>query len=254
VLRRKAVFLVSRKRNSETEDILLNALRTDPDREVREQAVFWLGQVNSEKSTTALLELLRTSTDNSVLEKAMFSLAQQRSERAQTAIRDMARRSDLSNEIRGNAIFWLGSRGGNADSTTAFLMQLYPTLTEKELKERVLFAVAQRRTPASTRFLTALAMNQSEPMEVRQNALFHASRSGMTLAQLRELYRSSTEKEFKNQVIFAIGNLRTTESVDLLFDIAKNDQDREMRKQAIFWLGISKDPRAPGFLQDILNK
>jgi len=254
VLRRKAVFLVSRKRSSETEDILLNALRTDPDKEVREQAVFWLGQVNSEKSTTALLELLRSSTDAAVLEKAVFSLAQQRSERAHAALRDMARRSDLSTEVRGNAIFWLGSRAGSADSAVTFLMQLYPTLAEQELKERVLFAVAQRKTPEAQRFLTALAMNASEPMEIRRNALYNASRTGMTLAQMRELYRNVPEKEFRNQVIFAIANMKTAESVDVLFEIAKNDPDREMRKQALFWLGSSKDPRVPGFLQDIINK
>ncbi len=254
VLRRKAVFLVSRKGSGETEDILLNALRTDPDREVREQAVFWLGQVNSEKSTTALLELLRTSTDAAVLEKAVFSLAQQRSERARNALRDLARRSDLSTEVRGNAIFWLGSRSGNADSAVNFLIQLYPSLTEQELKERVLFAVAQRKTAEAQRFLTALAMNSNESMEVRRNALFNASRTGMTLAQMRELYQKAPEKELKNQVIFAIANLKTAESVDALFEIAKNDQDREMRKQALFWLGQSKDPRAAAFLLEILNK
>lgn len=254
VLRRKAVFLVSRKRSSETEDILLNALRTDPDREVREQAVFWLGQVNSEKSTTALLELLRTSTDAEVLEKAMFSLAQQRNERARTAIRDMAGRSDLSTELRRNAIFWLGSRSGNADSAARFLIQLYPSLTEPELKEGVLSVLAQRKTLEAQRFLTSLAMNPNESMDIRRNALYSASRAGMTLAQLRELYKSAPEKDFKTQVIFAIANLKTPESVDALFDIAKSDPDREMRKQAIFWLGSSKDPRVPAFLQDILNK
>src|SRR5690606_37812607 len=91
-LRRQAVFLVSRKGSSETEDILLNTLRTDPDREVREQAVFWLGQTNSEKSTTALLDLLRASTDEDVLGKVVFSLSQQRNTRASEALRDLARR------------------------------------------------------------------------------------------------------------------------------------------------------------------
>lgn len=254
VLRRKAVFLVSRKRSNETEDILLNALRTDPDREVREQAVFWLGQVNSEKSTTALIELLRTSSDDAVLEKAVFSLAQQRNERAHAALRDMARRSDLSTDVRGMAIFWLGSRGSEADSASDFLMQLYPTLRETELKERVLYAVAQRKSPEAQRFLTALAMNPNESMDIRRNALYNASRSGMTLAQMQALYRKAPEKDFKNQVIFAMANLKSPESVDVLFEIAKNDPDREMRKQALFWLGSSKDPRVPAFLQEIINK
>ncbi|HWA15186.1 MAG TPA: HEAT repeat domain-containing protein, partial [Gemmatimonadales bacterium] len=63
VLRRKAVFLVSQKRTSETEEILLGVARNDPDAEVREQAVFWLSQVGSERSVSALDSILRQSKD-----------------------------------------------------------------------------------------------------------------------------------------------------------------------------------------------
>jgi hypothetical protein len=41
VLRRKAVFIISQKRTAETEDILLETARNDPDTEVRQQSVFW---------------------------------------------------------------------------------------------------------------------------------------------------------------------------------------------------------------------
>jgi HEAT repeat protein len=254
VLRRKAVFLVSRKQSAETEDILLNALRNDPDKEVREQAVFWLGQVNTEKSTTALLDLLRTSKDAMVLERVVFSLSQQRNDRAGNALRELIRRTDVPIEVRGNAIFFLGNQRGDAVESMRFLTELYPTLSEPVLKERVLWAVSQRRTPEAQRFLTALALNASEPMQVRRTAIFQASQAGMTVAQLRELYRSVPDKEIREQVIFAISNAKNTEAVDALFDIAKNDPDREMRQRAIFWLGSSKDPRVPEFLREILEK
>src|SRR2546427_2351017 len=52
-LRRKAVFIVSQKRGDETEDILLDVARRDPDSEVRQQAVFWLSQVGSDRAVTA---------------------------------------------------------------------------------------------------------------------------------------------------------------------------------------------------------
>src|SRR5207249_5695941 len=53
-LRRKAVFIVSQKHGGETEDILLDVARNDPDSEVRQQAVFWLSQVGSDRAVTAL--------------------------------------------------------------------------------------------------------------------------------------------------------------------------------------------------------
>ena len=37
-------------------------------------------------------------------------------------------------------------------------------------------------------------------------------------------------------------------------DIARNDPDRDLRKQAIFWLGQSRDPRAQRFLLDLINR
>jgi hypothetical protein len=42
--------------------------------------------------------------------------------------------------------------------------------------------------------------------------------------------------------------------VPKLIDIARNNRNPEVRKQAIFWLGQSNDPRATQFFEDILLK
>src|SRR5213592_5065811 len=78
-LRRKAVFLVSQKRSSETSALLLNAVRSDPDQEVREQAVFWLSQVPGDETVAALDSILRGSKDSDIQEKAIFALSQHHS-------------------------------------------------------------------------------------------------------------------------------------------------------------------------------
>jgi hypothetical protein len=36
-------------------------------------------------------------------------------------------------------------------------------------------------------------------------------------------------------------------------EVARGDASREMRKQAIHWLGQSRDPRAMKLLQDLLR-
>lgn len=253
-LRRKAVFLVSRKGSGETEDILLNALRTDPDQEVREQAVFWLGQTNSEKSTTALLDLLRSSKDEELLGKVVFSLSQQRNTRASEALRDLARRTDVPREVRGNAIFWLGQRSQSADEAVKFLSELYPTLNDEELKSRTLFAISQRKTPAAQRFITGIALDPKESLEVRRAAIFHAGRAGLSIPDMRQIYRTADDSEIREQVIFAISQKRTAEALDVLMEVASSDSSREMRSKAIFWIGQSKDPRAAEFLLKLLNK
>src|SRR5207245_1410826 len=89
-LRRKAVFIVSQKRSAETEDILLDVARHDPDSEVRQQAVFWLSQVGSDRAVTALDSILRSATDPELQDKAIFALGQIHQGRAGQILRDYA--------------------------------------------------------------------------------------------------------------------------------------------------------------------
>jgi hypothetical protein len=39
-----------------------------------------------------------------------------------------------------------------------------------------------------------------------------------------------------------------------LIDVAQHDRDRSVRRQALFWLGQSKDPRALDFIRDLVTK
>jgi hypothetical protein len=40
----------------------------------------------------------------------------------------------------------------------------------------------------------------------------------------------------------------------MLMDVARNNRNPAVRKQAMFWLGQSHDPRAVKFFEDILLK
>jgi HEAT repeat protein len=42
-------------------------------------------------------------------------------------------------------------------------------------------------------------------------------------------------------------------AADKLFEIAKSDPDKELRKKALFWLGQMDDPRVAEVLQEILE-
>src|SRR5256714_12549338 len=107
-LRRKAVFIVSQKRGAETEDILLDVARNDPDSEVRQQAVFWLSQVGSDRAVTALDSILRNTTDPELQDKAIFALSQIHQGRAGQILRDYAGNERAPAEAREKAI--LGPR------------------------------------------------------------------------------------------------------------------------------------------------
>lgn len=250
-LRRKAIFIVSQHKNERVEQMLLDAVKTDPDAEVREQAVFWLSQVNSPRSTAALESLLVTSQDRAVQEKAIFSLSQQNRPEARQALRNYASRDDAPEDLRDNAVFWLGQ--SNDAENLAFLQGLYGKVRSEELKERILFSVSQSPRVSGDWF-AGVARNTNEPIELRKKALFWmGQRGGTTGTELAALYDSFSDREIKDQMIFVLsqrGKDRT--AVDKLFDIVRNEPDKELKKKALFWLTQTNDPRVTEMLSKIL--
>lgn len=252
VLRRKAIFLVSQKQGPETENILLSAARNDPDSQVREQAIFWLSQVNSERAATALDSILRSSTDRTLQEKAIFALSQMNRPGSMAALRAYVERADAPEELRGNAIFWLGqqNRGDNA----SYLQQLYGRVNSKELKEKIIFSLSQMNGGANRSFLMDIAMNEREDIEMRKRALFWAGQNGGNITELVNLYGRLNNTEMKEQLIFVYSQRNDRAAADKLVDIARNDPNPEMRKKALFWLSQSNDPRVADILQDIIDQ
>ena len=253
-LRKKAVFLISQKRSPEVVDILLKVAREDASPDVREQAVFWLSNVRDERVVDLLGEMALNNNDPAIQEKAIFSLSNTRSERASTILRDIAQRETARKGAREQAIFWLGNR--RDASSTEFLRGLYPRLTDKDLKEKVLFSVANQRAAGSGQWLINIAMNERESMELRKQALFWAGNNkAATIPEISALYDRVTDKEMKEQIIFVLSQQsRDPAAIDKLMAIARSDTDREMRSKSIFWLGQSRDPRVLKFLEELINK
>jgi len=252
-LRRKAVFLVSQKRTDETSRILLDAVRSDPDQEVREQAVFWLSQVPGDETVAALDSILRGSNDPDIQEKAIFALSQHRSARAGATLRDFAARRDANSDLREKAIFWIGQN--RSPDNAQFLKDLYAKVDNDDLKEKIIFSLSQMGGADNYRWLMDIALNSKEDIEIRKKALFWAGQGhNVDVADLVRLYDSMSDREMKEQLIFVYSQRREEAALDKLFQIGKNDPDRELRKKAIFWIGQSRSPRAAQYLQELINQ
>ncbi len=255
ILRRKAVFLVSQRRSDEAANILVEVARNDPDANTRGEAVFWLSQTNSAIAIDVLEQILtKDPRDDELQKRAIFSLSQTRSPRASAILRDYVRRTDAPTELRADAIFWIGQQRG--DDSSPFLRELFPTLDDEELREKVLFSLSQRRSAENATWMLGVAKNPRISGNLRKSALFWAGEAGATVRDLGEIYdNSATERELRGQVIFTLSQRRNdTAAVDKLLDIARKEQDPELRKQALFWLGQSRDPRAAAILEEIINK
>lgn len=251
-LRKKAVFLISQKRSENVVDILIKVAREDPSADVRQDAIFWLSNVRDPRVVDLLAEMANSS-DPTIAEKAIFSLSNTRSERASQILRDIAQKDGASKQARDQAIFWLGNR--KDPEAVNFLKGLYSRLNDKDLKDRVLFSVANQRGAGSGEWLVGIATDDREPMELRKQALFWAgNQRAAAITDITALYDKVKDREMKEQIIFVLSQNKAEASVDKLMDIARRDTDKDMRSKAVFWLGQSRDPRVLKFLEELINR
>jgi HEAT repeat protein len=250
------MFLLSQKRSPETETLLMEAIRSDPDADVREQAVFWLGQVHSDKAAEALEEIATQSSDAGLREKAVFALGQQGTPRGTAVVRRLAESADTPASVREQAIFQLGQRHSaeNAEFLRGLFTRLRKSDRNDELRKHLLFSLSQMRGVGNDKWLLSVALDTSEDEEVRKHALWTAGQAGIATTELVPLYDRLTDREIKGQLVWVLSQSRDRAAADKLIDIARTDRDPEMRKKAIFWLGQKNDPRVRQLLLDIINK
>ena len=258
-LREKAVFLVSQKRTSETEDIMLDVVRNDPNQEVKKKAVFWLGQVNTDRAAQALEQLLTSATtDEELREQAVFALMQQRTERGQAAVRRIAEDAKSPEGLREKAVFWLGQH--RSAENASYLRGLFDRLagapegsSGESIRQKILFSLSQMRGQGNDQWLMQVAADSKHSVQTRKQAIFSAGQAGVATADLVALYPRLTERELKEQLIWVLSEKRDPAASTRLMEIAKSDPDRELRRKALFWLGQSNDPRVKDFLLEIIN-
>lgn len=255
-LREKAVFLLSQKRTSETEAILLDALNNDPASSVREQAVFWMGQVRTDRASAALEEIATSSRDVELRAKAIHALHETNTPRAAAVLRRLAESDQTPERVREQAIFWLGQR--RSEENAAFLKGLVAKLGRGESadhwRNKIMFSLSQMRCCGNAEWLLGLATDASLSPELRGHALWTAGQAGVAGAELVGMYDRVTDDEVKEKLIWVLSESRDRAATDKLIDIARSDRNIEMRKKALFWLGQKNDPRVRQILTEILTK
>jgi HEAT repeat protein len=252
VLRRKATFLIAQKHSARAADILIKAIREDPDEEVRKQAVFWLAQTRDSRVAGVLRDLVRNGS-RELQKNAVFSLSQLGGGEGNAALRDLAGSENTPEEIRSESIFWLGQKNSTENGT--FLRELFKRVRSHDLKDKIIFSLSQQRGTGSEQWLIDIAMDQSETIEIRKQALFWAAQNkGVPFERLAQMYDRTNDTEIKEQLIFGFSQRNSREAVDKLMSIARSDRDKEMKKKAIFWLGQSRDPRVLDFLAELIGK
>jgi hypothetical protein len=109
-----------------------------------------------------------------------------------------------------------------------------------------------KETAAET--LIRLARSARAP-GTRSDALFWLAQMAGTKAgaTITERIEQDPDTDVKKKAVFALSQLPKDEGVPLLIKVARTNANPVVRKQAMFWLGQSQDPRAIDFFAEILK-
>jgi hypothetical protein len=103
--------------------------------------------------------------------------------------------------------------------------------------------------------LLRIARDETLHVDVRKTSTFWLGQAaGDRIAnELGTLARDDDQDlAVRRQALFALSQRPAGEGVPLLIEIARSDRHPELRRQALFWLGQSQDPRALRLFEEIL--
>jgi hypothetical protein len=159
---------------------------------------------------------------------------------------------DCDMDAGGMPLVWFD--GVSADASVAWLSTLV-TQTEaaRRISENALSAIAQHAGMAASKTLVQFA--QTGTTQMRGRALtWLAQRATSEALPAIDAALKDPELEVKKQAVNALARFPNQEGVPKLIEIARSYPNTEVRRQAMFRLGDTKDPRAVDFFAQILLK
>ena len=173
-IQEKAIFALSNTRGERASQILRDiAQRDNTPKGAREQAIFWLGNRRDTASVAFLRGLYSRLTDRDLKERVLFSVSNQRSSESGAWLIGIATSEREPMELRKQALFHAGNQ--RAASVTD-IAALYDRVSDKEMKEQVIFVLAQNRAEAAVDKLMDIARRDSD-REMRSKAIFWLGQS-----------------------------------------------------------------------------
>jgi hypothetical protein len=158
---------------------------------------------------------------------------------------------DCELDAGGREVHWLD---GVAAADSVKLLASLVTGTDR-VRGGAMSALAMHSEDVAVPALLTMA-RQDASGKVRGDALFWlAQAAGRRVAgDITAAIDKDPDTDVKKRAVFALSQLPRDEGIPLLINVAKTNQNPAVRKQAMFWLGQSKDPRALKFFEEILSK
>jgi HEAT repeat protein len=220
--------------------------------------LYWLENVQPSQSVALLAEF--ASGEGSEVENghrsnsnhALTAIAMHDDPAADQALEKLIQPGQPQS-LRAKTAFWLGVERGRRG--LEILRKYVKNDADDRFREKAVFAFSQSKEPDAITDLIWFA--RSDPSSrVRSQAIFWMAQIGgrKEAQQITEAIENDPETTVKKRAVFALAQMKNGEGVPLLINVAKTNKNRLVRKEAIRWLGMTNDPRALDYLEQILTK
>jgi len=254
-IRETALLALSQAPEGRGVEALMKIGRTAKNAGTRREAVFWLGQrARSNDVIQFLGDTVLKDTNGEVRDAALHALSQAPDGRGVEALKKIAETSKDAG-MREEAVFWLSQRT-MSDDVIQFLEAVVLNETVAKIREAALLALSQARDGSGVKALMKIS-GTAKDAETRKGAIFwlgQQARTDEVIQFLEKVVREDSDPEVRKDALTAIVHARKNIGVPALINLAKSHPDRAIRRDAIFWLGQSKDPRATEALVEIVKE
>jgi hypothetical protein len=148
----------------------------------------------------------------------------------------------------------LGAVG--AREASDYLLALAERGTDGGVGEQAIVPATLADSVTTWPALLRIARNHAVPQQTRRSSVFWlGQQAGDRVTHELSAFVSDDDedRELRKHAVFALSQRPRDESVPELVRIARTHRDPEIRKTAMFWLGQSGDPRAIALFEEILR-
>jgi HEAT repeat protein len=212
------------------------------DDDVKLMALQALQHTAPEEAVPMLEKVLEGTASPKVKQRALFVLAQSKAPRAREVLRNYAKGASTP-ELQSQAIQYLGVHGG--PEHRALLAEVYAATTDVDVKRRILraFMVANEKDR-----LFKAAQGETNP-ELRAEAVTQLGNMNAH-EELWQLYQKESSIDVKRRII---RSMQQGDRAERLIELAKTEQNPELRRDAVRVLGVMRSTRTGDALVQIYS-
>ena len=167
-VRERAVFALSQHDDPRARQILRRVVQdANAPVNVRGRAIFWLGEEGSAEDVSYLRGLFGRTGSAELDEKIIFGVSEAGGRENAQWLLEIAANEQVGMELRKKAVFWAAEAGVSAGE----LGSLYDRFRDRQMKERILFALSESDEPSALDRLIQIARTERDP-ELRKRAIF----------------------------------------------------------------------------------